>query len=43
MQQYQMDLQNQQLQYQQQQDAASSALAERQQMAQYGNAFLERA
>lgn len=41
MQQYQMDLQNQQLQYQQQQDAASSALAERQQMAQYGNAFLE--
>lgn len=41
MQQYQMDLQNQQLQYQQQQDAASSALAERQQMAQYGNTFLE--
>ena len=41
MQQYQMDLQKQQLQYQQKQDAASSALAERQQMAQYGNTFLE--
>lgn len=41
MQQWQMDLQSNQFQYKQQQDAAGDQLANRQQLAQYGNAWLE--